>query len=48
LSHRSKTQSGSLRDKGTNHVPKTPPIARSTFEKQRDEKLEKAISLEEA
>jgi hypothetical protein len=47
LSQRSKTQSGSLRDKGTNHVPKTPLIARSTFEKESDEKLGKAISLEE-
>jgi hypothetical protein len=35
LSQKSKTQSGSLWDKGTNHVPKRPPVARSISERER-------------
>jgi hypothetical protein len=49
LSQRSKTESGSLKDKGTNHVPKPHQSQEAhSKEKKRDEKLEKAISLEEA
>jgi hypothetical protein len=47
LSQRSKTQSGSLRDKGTNHVPKPHPSQEAHQKKKENEKLEKAISLEE-
>jgi hypothetical protein len=35
LSQKSKTQSGSLWDKGTNHVPKPPRVARSISERER-------------
>jgi hypothetical protein len=46
LSQKKNPQSGSQRGKGRNYVLNTPPIARSILKKERDEKLEKAISLE--
>jgi hypothetical protein len=46
LGQKSKTQSKSLRDKGTNHVPKLSLVPRSISEKKRNKKLEKTISLE--
>jgi hypothetical protein len=45
LNQKSRTQSGSLRIVGTNHVLKPPPITRSISE--RDGKPQRVISLEE-
>jgi hypothetical protein len=41
LSQRSKTQSGSLRDKGTNHVPKPHPSQEAHSKKKRMKNLNK-------
>jgi hypothetical protein len=46
LGQKSKTQSRSLRDKGTNHVPKLSLVPRSISDKKRDKKLGKTRSLE--
>jgi len=46
LSLKIKTQSGSLKGKGTNHVPQAPPITRSMLGKKKDEKPKRVISLE--
>jgi hypothetical protein len=48
LSQKNKTQSGSQRSKGTNYVLDIPSIVRSILKKERDEKLEKAISLQKS
>jgi hypothetical protein len=47
LSLKIKTQSGSLRGNGTNHVPQSPLITRSILRKKKDEKPKRVISLEE-
>jgi len=44
---KSKTQSGSLNGKGTNHVPNPPLVARSISKRKKlDEKLERVVNLE--
>jgi hypothetical protein len=45
VSQKNKTKSGSLKDKGTNHVSKPPLVVRSIYEKERDEKLERVVIL---
>jgi hypothetical protein len=47
MNQKNKTQSGSQKVTKTNYVSKSPPVARNIYERKRDGKPKKKVSLKE-